>query len=288
MIAERYSILFQILVRKLESFLLLHADAIGNLQAFCFFANIVTKFKKNGVKFVPQESFISISENHKAYYSYGNRQSFYRYRNGLDARQRRLSEEYLLSEVPVAKGDVVIDVGANFGDFIQIFKSQDLGLHLFCFEPDPIAFQVLSRNHPTLHLENLAVSDKNGYRSFIIATKTSDSSFILENDIYGNETKIVRVTRLDDYEPLSRFKKIRLLKIEAEGFEPEVLLGAVKILERIQYWLRCWTGKRTEKRDHGGGSDQFSAGHEFQDDWLLPKKMYRCFQESQLLIINSC
>ena len=40
-----------------------------------------------------------------------------------------------------------------------------------------------------------------------------------------------KVARLDNF----NFKKIKLLKVEAEGAEPEVLLGTAKILKRIEF-----------------------------------------------------
>jgi hypothetical protein len=39
------------------------------------------------------------------------------------------------------------------------------------------------------------------------------------------------VIRLDNF----KFKKIKLFKVEAEGAEPEVLLGATKILKKIKF-----------------------------------------------------
>ena len=236
-------------MRKLESFLLLHADKLASKDLFCLLANIVTLYKKNGVKFNREGDFISITWNKSKYLAFGNRQSFQRYRNGLEARCKKLSDEYLLHRVPFGPGDVVIDIGANFGDFAQIFNYKEFKVQIFCFEPDPVCYEALIRNHPNRFIEKIALSDGSGMRRFVCATETSDSSLSEESQTSESNITWVHTMKLDDYEPLSQYAKIKLLKVETEGFEWEVLKGSAVTLEKVEYVV-CDAGpeRGSEKR----------------------------------------
>ena len=77
---------------------------------------------------------------------------------------------------------------------------------------------------------NIGLWYSDGELDFFVASQRADSSFI-EPPTYD---KIIKVPtkRLDS---LLTNKKIKLLKLEAEGAEPEVLYGCEKILDRIEY-----------------------------------------------------
>ena len=61
----------------------------------------------------------------------------------------------------------------------------------------------------------------------------ADSSLVEPH--YYSETITVETCRLDDLPSLEHIKKIKLLKIEAEGFEPEILKGAIKTIQKTKY-----------------------------------------------------
>ena len=45
----------------------------------------------------------------------------------------------------------------------------------------------------------------------------------------------IRTITLDDYVSKNNIQKIKLLKLEGEGFEPEILEGAVKAVNLIEF-----------------------------------------------------
>ena len=151
------------------------------------------------------------------------------YREGVAHRVSNLAREYCLEGMSLGSSDQVIDVGAHSGEFglwAQQFGSAYLGI-----EPDPTAFGALQRNLPDAELEQVAVGAEQGTAEFSLATSTGDSSFGKS----GGQTIEVRVETLDDVAQRV-FPKgyIAILKIEAEGFEPEVLQGARQTLSRTK------------------------------------------------------
>lgn len=149
------------------------------------------------------------------------------YQQGIEARLFGLARQYCIDDLVLQKSDQVVDVGAHSGEFglwVQQFGSKYLAI-----EPDPIAFGALAKNLPTANLEPLAVGALAGQASFSIATSTGDSSF----EEGSRNLIMVEVETLD--EVVGRVfptGDIALLKIEAEGFEPEVLKGAADTLRR--------------------------------------------------------
>lgn len=149
------------------------------------------------------------------------------YRDGVEARVSNLAREYCVDTLTLSSNDQVVDVGAHSGEFglwVRRFGGRYLGI-----EPDPTAFGALERNFPTAALEQVAVGAERGVAEFSLATSTGDSSF----GSSGGTVIQVAVERLDDV--VNRnfpSRRIAVLKVEAEGFEPEVLRGASQTLQR--------------------------------------------------------
>ena len=106
---------------------------------------------------------------------------------------------------------------------------------IFAYEPDPIAFFCLQKNtnkRNNVKIFELAISNSNSIKDFYKATQTADSSLI-EPPSYDEIIKVKNVT-LDSQ--IGMFpKNIDLVKIEAEGFEPEIIEGAFETLKRTKY-----------------------------------------------------
>ena len=151
------------------------------------------------------------------------------YKKGIPARLTTLAREYCVDDLLFEASDQVVDVGAHSGEFglwVQQFGVSYLGI-----EPDPVAYGALARNLPHSSLEPVALGAKAGQASFALATSTGDSSF----EVGSGKSMTVQVKTLDEVvgQVFSR-GSIALLKIEAEGFEPEVLQGGAETLARTK------------------------------------------------------
>ena len=152
------------------------------------------------------------------------------YARGIDARAAQLGEDYLLPLIRFADGDVVIDCGANVGDFKLYFRQLGVAVDYVGIEPGPREFEALQRNVAPSTVHNVGLWNEDGELTFYISSKGADSSLI-EPPSYDS-VSTVPIRRLDG---LVDYPRIKLLKIEAEGAEPEALEGSQRLLERIEY-----------------------------------------------------
>lgn len=119
-------------------------------------------------------------------------------------------------------GGVVVDIGSNVGEF-ALFAAPTCD-RVICIEPDPSLRDILADNvssYSNVEVHNLAAGDADGEVTFYLSTGSADSS-IIEPESYSSRV-VVPVRRLDTLFNEIGVERIDLLKVEAEGFEPEVL-----------------------------------------------------------------
>jgi len=152
------------------------------------------------------------------------------------------------------KGDFVVDVGSNVG-YTTVLMSGRIGETGCCiaFEPDPANYERLKMNISLNQLEKvvetypIALSNKLGVATFL---RPCDGNFGLgrlvgDEALKASPSLEVETVTLDSV--LSKRGDIRLLKIDVEGHEAEVLSGAGALLaaKQIEYILF---------EEHGGWS----------------------------------
>ncbi|GBD88590.1 hypothetical protein BMS3Abin03_02526 [bacterium BMS3Abin03] len=135
----------------------------------------------------------------------------------------------------IRKGDTVIDVGGNLG-FYTLLLSELVGVNgkVFTFEPFSENFKKLNR---TISINNL-----NNVDSFNVGLGEEERKAILYYDSHQTGmstivykissdaiTEEIKLTTLDKFFEKIK-KKISFIKIDTEGYEPQVLLGGKRIL----------------------------------------------------------
>ena len=162
---------------------------------------------------------------------------FDHYRLGIARRTRHLIQSYNIDLISFRCGDVVIDCGANQGDLYWGLFLQDLKIRYFAIEPSSAESRLIDMSCSTADVSTVALSDFNGEASFYEANETGDSSLLQQSNFNDERVVITRCVKLDDWidEKYLSGKAIKLLKIDAEGLEPEVLKGAEKSLKNIEY-----------------------------------------------------
>jgi FkbM family methyltransferase len=132
-------------------------------------------------------------------------------------------------------GDHFIDVGANIG-LMSLHAARAVGPSgtVTSFEPHPVTFQRLVTNvnlngHANIRLYNLALGAADGkLELYDVPTINQGRSSLILSMEESISAGIVTVKRLDDLVEPTRRRAI--LKIDVEGFEYQVLLGAPDIL----------------------------------------------------------
>ena len=149
---------------------------------------------------------------------------------GISSRIKSLSNDYFIDMVDINDNDNVVDCGANIGEIYYAFLRKNKKLNYFGFEPSPKEYKALEINAFGQKNMHLALSDKSSFQNFFISSEEADNSLIKPN--YYTETIKIKTERLDKIMPN---KKIKFLKIDAEGAELEVLKGCLGILKNIKY-----------------------------------------------------
>jgi FkbM family methyltransferase len=151
-------------------------------------------------------------------------------------------ESYFLNHIfSDSRKFLVIDVGANVGMYANKIKSLSPTTEIYAFEPHPNTFKELQ-----------IASSKNSYSAFNLAIGDNAGELNLydyEGDADGSQhasiyedviTKIhksnstswnVKVITLDSFIQENSIKKIHVLKIDTEGNELRVLLGAKQSIQ---------------------------------------------------------
>ena len=138
-------------------------------------------------------------------------------------------------------GDSFIDVGAYVDGWHSIVAGKIVGEtgHVYTFEPIPDFYLRAKENFALNNLSNvtfeqMAVSKRDG--NSIFYNNSASSSFYAKHARHGKTVKLkkmrVRTTKLDTYVKNHNIKKVRLIKIDAEGAEMDVLAGMSGLLRR--------------------------------------------------------
>jgi len=152
-------------------------------------------------------------------------------------------EPLLTSLLGHSPNGVALDIGANIGNhsifLVKFFKD------VYAYEPNPTTFMMLelncqlvkrSMNTVRIHCRNYGLGDTEGYAEMELNTENIGNARLIPS-IYKKITRefqsspTVHVKKLDDIVELVD-KDIRLIKIDVEGHELNVLRGASRILTR--------------------------------------------------------
>jgi FkbM family methyltransferase len=134
-----------------------------------------------------------------------------------------------ISDKPIG---TIIEVGANIGTHSCAYMR--MCDHLICFEPFGTSFECLHRNI----LKQSVYSPMCSVDAYCAAAGAQSGAEGLTIDANHGASHItpsvmtenlIRCFPLDDFNPQ---KSVRLIKIDAEGFEPMVLIGAQNLIEQ--------------------------------------------------------
>jgi FkbM family methyltransferase len=139
----------------------------------------------------------------------------------------------------VRPGDCVIDIGANLG-LVTLTMAALVGAtgQVHAFEPNPrmIAFleDAIERNGLTnVKLHRVALGAREGELKLSIPPSNAGAASLVEaRQTEGGIDTIVPVRTLSSIMSGQDIGRVRLVKIDVEGFEPEVLAGATEFFSR--------------------------------------------------------
>lgn len=145
-------------------------------------------------------------------------------------------EPYVKRIFVVKKDDVIIDVGAHIGTYTIPFALQ-IGSNgkVIALEPNDSNADILEKNIRINKLSNVILVRKAAAKQpgILNLRLASDPMLSMINAFNDLDTTSVKTVDLDSLIGDLSIMKVDWLKIDAEGFELEVLEGAKSILERF-------------------------------------------------------
>lgn len=135
-----------------------------------------------------------------------------------------------------------LDIGANVGDYLNVLA--DHSRRAIAFEPHPVCFAYLTAAAiPNCTLLNLALSDRSGTAVLKVPVEDAEVTGLAtiepsNRSFDPTATRVqeyeVKVARLDDVavEQVHADERIGFIKIDVEGHEHAVLLGAEATIDK--------------------------------------------------------
>ncbi len=195
-----------------------------------FFCRLINFFYREKTKIYFEDNLYKKNLEKIGIISYPNKRIL-RMVNNFDLQLEKLYSSYCLNYIDFKENDIVIDCGANVGELNMSLKFRNKNINYIGFEPDIETFNCLKLNNPEPRntFYNQALSNKTKNQEFYLDNVGGNSSLV---DFGGTKSTLISTIELDKVELP---EKIKLFKIDAEGFEPEVIEGSLNTLPKINY-----------------------------------------------------
>jgi FkbM family methyltransferase len=137
----------------------------------------------------------------------------------------------------IKRGDVILDIGANIG-FHSLYFAELTGSsgRVYSFEPIKINYEAFEANlllnvFPQITPVNLALGDENKVMYIHIDSESKNpGTFNLFSSEQGNVE--IQLKKGDDFLSAKNIETIDFIKIDVEGFEPEVIKGLTTTIRK--------------------------------------------------------
>jgi len=137
----------------------------------------------------------------------------------------------------------VIDIGSNKGQFSLLTRYYFPKAKIYSFEPQG---RILSKqkkifsNDSNIKFFQMGLGNEKCNKKFYVTNREDSSSFLEPKNTYVETYKIksfkkIKINKLENMINSDKLEKNVLVKLDVQGFELEVLKGAKKLLNKIDY-----------------------------------------------------
>lgn len=179
--------------------------------------------------------------------------------------------------------DIVFDIGAHVGTWTQHARAVQPSIEVYTFEPLPLEFSKLCYNMPDIGVSchNLALSHTSTMREMVYYSSMPQLSTLHRRHTTEKLISLrpiiidVPTERLDTFAWEHEIDHIDFVKIDTEGCEWEVLLGAEELLKKgsiglIQFeYGGCYSDAKTTLQQ----VYNYLKGHSYEIYRMTPKAL---------------
>lgn len=181
--------------------------------------------------------FLSYHGNHGFYFPFVDRRMDYNSKNGPF--DEWLKGKYMDGDICVKETDVVIDCGAFVGAFSLAAATAGSPL-VYAVEPSSKNYHCLNKNidhfsaSEVITPVNIGLGSKNTKLRLNLSSMSCEDSFLKCDEGATGEYEEVDVLTLETFVEQKNIDPSNLyLKVEAEGFEPEIIKGLGSVKPRV-------------------------------------------------------
>jgi FkbM family methyltransferase len=152
----------------------------------------------------------------------------------------RIPYRVMLQTREVALGGIMLDIGANIGRTAIPRAVMGDAVAAYCAEPDPVTFACLARNvidnalRGVVLPDQIAISDRNGVATLLRSGASGNFRLLEHGSAARGDVVEVPCSTLDAWVDRLQIDlgAVTFVKVDVEGGERRVLLGAPRTLER--------------------------------------------------------
>jgi FkbM family methyltransferase len=131
----------------------------------------------------------------------------------------------------------IVDIGAHVGSATLYFRHVYPQARIFCFEPDPVCFELLTRNvagETKIHGYNIALGPSNARQRLFAGVYSSMQGSLIPNEENREIGPTVEVRAVSEILGELKIESISLLKVDTEGLEFPILRALSDQLPQIE------------------------------------------------------
>lgn len=148
-------------------------------------------------------------------------------------------DEVLIHLGQINPSPTIFDVGANIGEYAQLIKKDIPKARVFSFEPNPYAFEKLSKLEGICAINKGMGSRNDVLKLYMPSGKNESSHATIIADAFDNKYELdnaeIQISTIKNFCLEKKITQIDFLKIDTEGYEMEVMKGAEEILQTIPF-----------------------------------------------------
>jgi len=139
-------------------------------------------------------------------------------------------------------GMIILDIGANIG-YLALRLAKKVGNEgrIYSFEPDADNYKKAVHNinelNPwcnNIYIENMGLGDKKGQYKLFIMDELNNGMHQVHDYVPDKPYSIINIEVLDEYVSEKQMPAPGLIKIDTEGYEMNILKGAVKTIVKYK------------------------------------------------------
>jgi len=165
-----------------------------------------------------------------------------------------LKDQYRAGEF-IKDNFTIIDAGANIGIFSLFVHHLAPDAKIYAFEPAPKIFDILNRTVVTnklsdrIHIFQQALGNRKCRVKFMTSMAFNDplatGSIVADSEFSKNrqeifyQSVITPMTTIDNFVEEHKIDKVDFIKIDTEGYEKQILVGAEKTIKTFRPIISC-------------------------------------------------